>query len=77
MATLEELQDDLALHKAARRRILEGAQEVRAGQESYRFADLAQLEQAIEGLERRVAMLRAHQSGGGVNYSTPVFRGRR
>lgn len=76
MATLTELQDDLALYKAARRRILEGSQEASQGDQRVRLADLGQIEKTITDLERRIAMLRAAQ-GGSVSHSVAVFRGRR
>jgi len=77
MATLQELQDDLALYKAARDRILKGAQETRVGSQSYRFADLKQLEDSIANLERRIFQLRAAQAGAPVTFSSSQFRGRR
>jgi hypothetical protein len=77
MTTLEELQEDLALFKAARRNILEGAQEVRIGLRTYRHADLEVLNREIASLQNRIAAVRSRLPGGSLNYSVPVFRGRR
>lgn len=77
MANLQELIDELALYKAARDRILKGAQEVRVGSQSYRFADLTVIKNEIASLERRIAIVRAAQGGMNITTSVPVFRGRR
>jgi len=77
MATLQELQDDLAAFKAARLRILEGSQELRVGSQAYRFADLEVLNREIASLEARIALVRAQQGGNSLNATTAVFRGRR
>lgn len=68
MATLEELQQDLVLYKAARDKILTG-QSVTIGDMQLRRPDLAMIEARIKELEFRIARMSAP------THSYVVFRG--
>lgn len=73
MATITELQTDLASYKAARDKILLG-QEYSIGNRKLRRPDLAVIERTIRELEHRIAML---GNDGKINTVTAVFGGRR
>lgn len=77
MATLTELQADLATYKAARDRILTGAQEASLGGQRSRQAELAEINRAIRELETRIALARASSGGVRVTHTQAVFQGRR
>lgn len=74
MTTLATLQEDLAVYRAARLKILSGAQEYSIGSRKSRRADLAPIEAAIKELETRIAIL---QNGGKINTEHAVFGVRR
>ena len=74
MATVAELQEDLALYKAARKAILEGHQEYSNGKRRFVRADLATVERTIGSLEMRLSIA---QQGGALGHSVTVFGGRR
>lgn len=65
MATISELQEDLAAARAARRRIL-AAQEIAGGGGSnrrVRYADLEQVNALIKDLEAQIASAQPASSG--------------
>lgn len=74
MATITELQEELALYKNARKKILGGAQSYRAGDFRADRADLATIEKAIADLERRIQV---KSNGGRINTGQAIFGGRR
>jgi len=71
MTTLSQLQEDLALYRAARQKILM-SQEYTTGNQKLRRADLAVVEKTIRELETRIAMLR---NGGRINTNHAIFKG--
>jgi len=74
MATIPEIQERLALYKAAEQAILEGGQEYRAGSVRLSRADLGMIRAEIEALEHKLAIA---QASGRLSYSSAVFQGRR
>ena len=74
MATITELQDELALYKNARKKILTGAQSYRSGDFRADRADLPVIEKRINELESRIAM---KANAGRINTAQVVFGGRR
>ncbi len=74
MATLNEMQAELAQLKEARNRILSGGQSYRIGSRQKENVNLSELAKMIASLEMRVAMA---QGGGKINTGHAVFRGRR
>lgn len=73
MATLAELQEELAELKAARTRVL-NAQSYGHGTRSLTRVSYADLQRDIKDLERRIAL---YDLDGAVAGSTPVFGGHR
>ena len=75
MATLAELQEDLADLKQARKAVLIGGQEYEApGGRSTKRANLETLNSEIRRLEVRIAVA---SQGGVLSHSQAVFGGRR
>jgi hypothetical protein len=75
MSTIAELQADLEKYKAARDRILTGAQDVSdSGGRRMTHADLKVLEQSIADLERRISIA---SNSGRAPGSSVVFGGNR
>lgn len=74
MATITELQEELALYKDARKKILTGAQSYRHGDFRADRADLERIEKAIADLERRIQV---QSNSGRINTAQAVFGGRR
>ncbi len=74
MATVAEIQERLALYKAAEQAILEGGQSYRLGDLTLTRADLAMVREEIRALELRLA---AARNNGRLSHSTVVFGGRR
>ncbi|NDY41261.1 primosomal replication protein PriB/PriC domain protein [Dissulfurirhabdus thermomarina] len=74
MATTAELQDRLALYRAAEQAILSGAQEYRIGERRLVRADLAHIQAEIRSLELRLSVA---QQGGRLQHAQVVFGGRR
>lgn len=72
MATLYELQQDLAAYKSARDKILNGGQSVRLGDRRIDRGDLQEIERKIQSLESRVAIA---QNNGKLGAFRPVFGG--
>jgi len=77
MATITELQDRLAVYRAAETRILTGAQETSVGDQRARQAELANIQSLIRELENRIALAQASQGGLRLTHSTAQFRVRR
>jgi len=75
MATLAELQEDLAKYKAARDRILEGGQASGTGGANVTRANLETIEKRIENLEARIAL--AKKGAGPVSFGVNALFGRR
>ena len=74
MATITELQEELALYKDARKKILTGAQSYRAGDFRADRADLERIEKTIADLERRIQV---KSNSGRINTGQAIFGGRR
>ena len=74
MATSAELQAELDSYRAARDKILTGAQNYRLGNVNLSRADLAEIHSRIKQLEARLAIV---QAGGRVGGSAVVFGGHR
>ncbi|MDH5525161.1 MAG: hypothetical protein OEY01_14390 [Desulfobulbaceae bacterium] len=74
MSTLTELQERLALYKAAEKAILEHSQEYQVGKRRLTRASLPEIRSEINNLEARIA---ATQNGGLFGHSVTVFGGRR
>ena len=74
MATLTELQERLALYKAAETAILTGNQSYRIGNQEYNKANLRDVQFEIRNLEQQIAVL---SQRGRLSHSTAVFGGRR
>lgn len=74
MATLSELQEDLALYRAARNTILQGSQSYSIGNQTYTKGDLRFIQQQIDRLEQQIAIT---SQGGRFSHSVTVFGGRR
>ncbi|WP_028575037.1 hypothetical protein [Desulfonatronovibrio hydrogenovorans] len=73
MANLTTLQNDLALYRAAREKILIG-QEYAIGSRRLRRPDLAEIEKKITELEARIAIV---QRKGRINTGHVIFGGHR
>ncbi|MHC1701788.1 MAG: hypothetical protein AB9900_12605 [Humidesulfovibrio sp.] len=71
MATLTELQADLAMYKAAERAIISGAQEYDIAGRKVTKATVFRVQEKISELEQRIATLRGGRHG------QAVFAGRR
>lgn len=71
MATLTELQADLAMYKAAELAIVSGAQSYEIAGRKVTKANLAEIRASISALELRIATLRGNRHG------VAVFAGRR
>lgn len=74
MATVAEIQERLALYKAAEKAILTGGQEYRIEQQTMTRADLAAIQQEIRHLESQLA---SAQQAGSFGHSVAIFGGRR
>lgn len=74
MATITELQEELALYKDARKKILTGAQSYRSVDFRADRADLSAIEKRINELESRIAM---KANSGRINTAQAIFGGRR
>jgi hypothetical protein len=74
MATLTELQERLALYKAAEQRILETGQAYTLGGQQYTRANLGQIQAMIRTLEQQITTL---SSSGRLSHAQTVFGGRR
>ncbi len=74
MASLNEMQAELAELKAARSKILTGGQSYRVGSRQKESASLAEINKMISELETRVNMA---AGGGRINTGHAVFSGRR
>jgi len=73
MATVEELKEELAQYKEAKKRILY-AQEYNIEGRSVRRPDLKTIEEEIQKLESRIRMA---ENGGRINTQQAVFGGKR
>ncbi len=74
MATTTEIQERLALYKAAETAILSGGQEYRLDNRSLTRADLGAIQKQIRDLEHQLAIA---TNGGSFGHSQAIFGGRR
>jgi hypothetical protein len=78
MASLQDLQNQLAAYQATETRILNGSQDATIGGRRYTLADLEIVQEKIRQLETRIVLVQASQYGGPpVTHSEARFRGRR
>lgn len=74
MATLSEMQAELATFKETRLKILAGGQSYRIGSRQKESVSLAEINRMIQDLEIRINMA---AGGGRINTGHAVFRGQR
>lgn len=77
MSQLTDLQERLALYRAAEAVILQTGQAVTIGSQRYDRANLGLIQAEIKRLEQQIGMLSAGGSGPRLSHSQAVFGGRR